>query len=108
MVNKQAACVLVMDGPRLLGFRRYDSNKISLPGGKADNGENIYATAIREGFEETGFNLELDSNTQPYVAYDLVGGFNVYTYKAKIVGGQLTSSCPEGIPLWTSLSELPK
>lgn len=103
---KHAAAVLVLRGPRALGFSKYNLPGVSMPCGKVETGETPAMAAVREGLEETGLHLELLPDP-PYVGFDTVGGSIVHTYRARVVGGELIDTAPgEGSPFWASIQAL--
>lgn len=104
---RQAAGVLVEDGPRVLAFLKYDETGQSLPCGRIEPGETPAAAALREGGEETGYELELVPDVAPFVGIDVRGSTLVHTYRARIVGGSIIGSAPgEGKPVWSTAREL--
>ncbi len=104
---KYAAAMLVNEGPRILVFRRYDAEGLSFPCGKIDPGETPEEAAIREVKEETGYDVRIIKNVEPFVGYDIKGHSLVYTFRGEIIGGTLIENAPcEGVPLWASASQI--
>lgn len=106
---KKAAGVLVLNGPRVLAFQRFDRAGLSLPCGKVEEGESPAEAALREGREETGLTLELIPDHQPFMGFDLVGGNQVWTYLAKVAQGSPEIhevAAGEGMPVWASVREI--
>lgn len=55
---KQAACVYIREGNRVLAVsRKDDPEDFGLPGGKVEEGETFRKTARRETVEETGLRI---------------------------------------------------
>lgn len=102
----RAAAVLIVDGPRVLAFQRYDAVGLSIPCGKIEPGETSAETAIREMEEETGLRVIVDE-TNPFMGFDNIGNCMVTTYLGTIVGGHLRADAPgEGKAVWASLREI--
>ncbi len=59
-VPSLTACVVVIDGGRVLLTKREDFEVWCLPGGHVEPGESVGAAARRECREETGFEVVLD------------------------------------------------
>ena len=55
-----ATAVVAREDGRILMIRRRDINEWAFPVGFADLGENVANTAVRETFEETGFQIEIE------------------------------------------------
>jgi 8-oxo-dGTP pyrophosphatase MutT (NUDIX family) len=53
---KAAGILFIADSGRALFLRRVDTGEWSLPGGVAEEGEDLAACAVRECVEETAFN----------------------------------------------------
>jgi len=66
MPIKKAACVLFIspNGKVLTASRRGRPDDIGLPGGKVDEGEEIWEAAIREFYEEVGIMLTKNDITK--------------------------------------------
>lgn len=104
---RTAAGVLVLEGPRVLAFRRFDREGLSLPCGVIEPGEQPGDAALREGKEETGLDLRLVPGVPPFVGFDTVGCCLVHTFLAEVAGGELLPEAPgEGLPLWASTYEI--
>ncbi|MCA9897900.1 MAG: NUDIX domain-containing protein [Ardenticatenaceae bacterium] len=89
------ALVVGADG-RILTIQRQDNKVWTLPAGFADLGENVAQTAVRETFEETGYQIELERLIGVYSGADFQHTYpngdqvqNVGAmFKARLVGGQ--------------------
>ena len=55
LIIKDNKILLIKRGPHLL-----NPNKYALPGGYVDRDETTKQTAVREAFEETGYNVEVE------------------------------------------------
>lgn len=58
----------------------------NLPAGHRDEGESEQETAIREGYEETGFKLKISDKIG---TFPLKGNKQMHVYKAEIISGQI-------------------
>ena len=58
-IHPAAAVALISDDKKLLMLKRADSGKWTMPGGTMEFGESLKDCAIREVFEETGLNVEI-------------------------------------------------
>jgi len=106
MTPKLAAGVIVLNGPRILAFARFDKPGLALPCGHVDPGEAIADAALREAREETGLELAL-VDKPPFVGFDTRGNKMVHTYLATVVGGTLRDQAVgEGRPCWASIREV--
>ena len=101
--------LLVQDDQILLLFKP-SRQKWFLPGGKAEFGENIIQTGLREFYEETGLQLKhakLGAITTVVVEEELEKKeWMLYTVKAKDSTGELIEENREGSLAWHSLKEV--
>lgn len=115
MVIPHAAGLIVIQGTRILMVLK-PFGKISIPGGKADEKvsyknpnkpsfywENPQQTALREGFEETGFLFHIPWDQRPHKWQEKNVDFPFFTYIGYPYKGILTPS-NEGVPFWLELS----
>jgi 8-oxo-dGTP diphosphatase len=101
-----AAGVIVLNGPRILAFERFDKPGLALPCGHVEAGESVAEAALREAEEETGLRLEL-GDAVPFVGFDTIGNKLVHTFLAKVVDGELRATAiGEGRPRWASIREV--
>jgi len=106
MRNTIAAGVIVLNGPRILAFERFDKPGLSLPCGHVEAGESIAQAALREAEEETGLRFEL-ADAAPFVGFDTIGNKVVHAFLAKVIGGELHATpIGEGRPRWASIREV--
>lgn len=104
MERPKAASVLVIVDDKVLGFKS-PGRGIGMPGGKVDPGETYAQAAVRECKEETGYDVELFD--VPYIGTDNSSVYEVATFKARIIGGELLEQAsPEGIPMWVDMDDL--
>jgi ADP-ribose pyrophosphatase YjhB (NUDIX family) len=106
MTPRVAAGVIVLNGPRVLAFARFDKPGLALPCGHVEPGEAIAAAALREAREETGLELALVEKP-PFIGFDTRGSKVVHTFLATVVGGTLRDhAVGEGRPCWASIREI--
>lgn len=81
---------------------------ISFPGGHAENGENIYDSAVREIREETGLDVRnLKSCGFMYWFNNKTEDkYFTYFYKTSDYSGEMLQRTSEGRVFWASLDEL--
>lgn len=106
MLKTVAAGVIVLNGPRILAFERFDKPGLALPCGHVEAGESVGQAAMREAEEETGLQLGL-AEAAPFVGFDTIGSKLVHTFLAKVIGGELRATAiGEGRPRWASIREV--
>ncbi|GAB3221734.1 NUDIX domain-containing protein [Glycomyces halotolerans] len=102
------------DEGRVLLIQRSDNGDWALPGGGHDLGERIADTAIRETREETGLDVEITGiiglYTDPGHLIEYSDGevrqqFSI-AFRAKPVGGQITTSAESVQVAWVRANEL--
>ena len=75
---RAAGCVVRDDAGNMLLIRR--NNRWDLPKGKAEEGETLFAAAMRESNEETGLDVFASAWNKPlktYHIYNLYGGWHL-------------------------------
>jgi 8-oxo-dGTP pyrophosphatase MutT (NUDIX family) len=92
---------------RILGLKHHKRGKLELPGGKLEAGESIDDAALREAYEETGFDVVLTEHPE-YVAVSDWKGHMVATVLATVYPNQHRLNDPEetdeGVPVWVEPS----
>jgi len=110
-----AAVAFVQDPERrVLLIKRSDNGLWALPGGAQDIGETVSATAERETLEETGYRVQVTdligiySDPQHVIAYadGEVRQQFALSFRANLVGGQLTTSDETPTVAWVSHDDL--
>jgi ADP-ribose pyrophosphatase YjhB (NUDIX family) len=104
------------ENQELLLIKRADNGFWALPGGTQDFGESAAQTAVRECFEETGYEVRLEallgvfsSQAYPYVNFPWTE--NEYThllFQATLVGGSARPSAETPEVKWFAESQLPE
>ena len=115
-----AAYAVIADGGRVLlaHWNEHGRSGWTLPGGGIESGEDPADAAVREVFEETGFNAELDEligvNSHIIPADQRDSGRGALqalriVYRAHITGGDLRNELHGSTDeaRWFSLSEIP-
>lgn len=110
------AIVVVMDADgRILAIQRQDNKAWALPAGYCDLGENVAQTAVRETFEETGLQVEIERllgvYSGPFFNYTHANGDLVQdvgaVFRARIVGGEIKRAEAEVAALrWATADEI--
>jgi ADP-ribose pyrophosphatase YjhB (NUDIX family) len=101
--------IAIIKEEKVLLTKRADFPVWCLPGGSIDSGETIAQAAIREAYEETGFEVKLTCLVGLYSRPNWVlEGSHGVLFTAEIMGGNLIKETQETIDAgFFSLSELP-
>lgn len=112
MIINASGNIIEQDGKFLLvrEARKEFYGKWNLPCGELDPGESIVACAIREGKEETGYELEVIAWVGQYqqLQWSVFGGHDliVNVFHSKIVGGEKTVPSNLLDVAWFSFKEI--
>lgn len=101
-----AATIPERDGATLLTRRSINPGRglWTFPGGFVDFGETVTDAAVRETFEETGLTVDLTSLLN---VYTYPGAPVIIVYRARVIGGTLTT-CDENDALeWVTPKQIP-
>ena len=106
--------VVTDDAGRVLLIRRTDNDRWALPGGGTELGETVAQTVVREVREETGIDVEvlglvgIYSDPRHVIAYDdgEVRQQFCICFRARPIGGTLSSSSESSEVLWVTPGEL--
>ncbi len=94
----QGASIVVLseDGKRVLLIKREDLRIWAIPGGGVEPGESCQEAALREAFEETGYQVAIDRLVARFWHPQMPrGGDWQHLFQAHIVGGNAISRGPE-------------
>lgn len=115
IIMNAAACIVVNENNEILLQLRGDDHFWGLPGGIMEMGELPTESAVREVYEETGYNVEITSFLGDYHNLDKhwPGGDSAhiicFIYTAKIVSGKMVIDMDETLDLkWYSYDDLPE
>ena len=102
--------VLSKDHTRILLMLREDFRRWTLPGGRLETGETLEQAAIRETFEETGYQIAIDSLVGEYSRPTMPNGGDVkYVFLGHVIGGKPIENGPETLRVeWFPLDDLPE
>jgi ADP-ribose pyrophosphatase YjhB (NUDIX family) len=110
------AALVVIEAGKILLVPHYQTEggevQWTVPGGKIEFGESIYTTAVREFYEETGFQTEIIGlfDVSEVISAERPYHSVTATFLGKVIGGQIRpeSNHPFGIkiPQWFGAKEL--
>jgi 8-oxo-dGTP pyrophosphatase MutT (NUDIX family) len=93
MKTSGSFAVITNEKNQILLVKRRDFPLWDLPGGRVEIGENSEQAAIREAFEESGFQIEITKFSGKYFNPELDD--TQFIFRGKIVGGQAIEVGPE-------------
>lgn len=100
------AVVIHADGQRVLLHKREDFRIWALPGGGLEEGETPKQAAIRETFEETGYQIEIERCIGEYQRPQFHD--TRFVYRGRVIGGEPIVRGPETVAVdWFLPDDLP-
>ena len=101
--------VLAEDNRKVLLHRREDFRIWALPGGRVENDESWKEAGVREVFEETGYQIEIERLVGEYSRPQMPGGGDIsHVCVGRVIGGAPIQSGPETLEVkWFPLDALP-
>ena len=89
MIYEKSCGAVVIDNNKVLVVK-HNAGHISFPKGHVENGETERETAIREVKEETGIDIEVDTNYRYTTSYSPKEGVmkDVIFFLGKVMGGE--------------------
>jgi len=108
-IMKRGATVAIFndDQTKIVMLKREDFRVWCLPGGGVDDGESFAEGAIREAFEETGYEVEIINHVGDYRRPQF--DEQTYLFSARVIGGEAIESGPETLAVdWFPVNELPE
>lgn len=93
MIKSGAFTVVENNQGNILLVRRNDFPLWDLPGGQMESGEKLQETAVREFFEETGYQITVNHLAGKYFNPELED--TQYIFTGNIIGGKSITKGPE-------------
>ena len=104
--------VLVVQSGKVLLVRRTmkpEIGKWSIPAGYLDQDEDPQATAVREAWEETNLQVEIEDLLDVYYNPPQQGGASIFIlYRARLIGGQIQAGDDADAAAFFGPDELPE
>lgn len=106
--SEEAAIALVMDNERkkVLLVQRADFDVWVLPGGGIDPGEASEAAAVREVWEESGFQIRIERKLAEYSPINRLAQVT-HIYEGRVIGGEATVSDESRQVAFFGLDQMP-
>lgn len=106
---RQGVTCIVLDGDSVLLQLREDFRIWSFPGGGVEPGERWEDAAVRETWEETGYQIELVRLVGEYTRPDYRPGEVMYVSVGRVIGGEARPDPRESLQVgWFRIDALPK
>ena len=108
MAHQSVTCV-VFDGEKVLLQLREDFRIWGFPGGGVEPGERWEDAAVRETWEETGYQTELVRLVGEYTRPDYLPGEVKYVSSGRVIGGEARPDPRESLEVrWFPVDALPR
>ena len=108
MAHQSVTCI-VLDGNTVLLQLREDFRIWGFPGGGVEPGERWEDAAVRETWEETGYQTELVRLVGEYTRPDYLPGEVKYVSVGRVIGGEARPDPRESLEVrWFPIDALPK
>lgn len=108
-IHIKSVAVVVLNNNKVLLHQREDFRIWTLPGGNIESDETWQSAAVRETYEETGYEIEVDRLVGEYWQPQMPnGGVMRYVCTGCVIGGKAIERGPETLQVnWFDVEKLP-